>query len=726
MYYLPVETLKGIINEPVYSVNDFPFEKFKGTQIVKNRSTKNRCMYYNIPAAFDIETTTIDGYKDKKGKYVKGLEPYSFIYHWQFCLDTTVIFGRRIDDMVLFFQKLSDFLNLNEHLRLIVYVHNLAFEFQFIKDFLGIDSIFARKPHKPMKYITNNFEFRCSYFLSNMSLAKFSENSPSCYHRKLSGDDYDYKKIRTPDTPMTVYELGYCYNDVRGLCECIRDKINDENSHSIADIPLTSTGYVRRDIKKAVLPPGRGYDTKRIYRRNRELIGNLTLSIEEYRMLKKCFRGGNTHANRFFTGHIMSDVHSFDIKSSYPAVILYDYFPMKKFIEIEVPTNKEELYYYINKYCCMFTIWYKDLKAKDEYPIPYISISKCEEISLNNKELRTELLNDNGRVLKATYAQMTITEIDFNIIDKTYDFEGYVIDNFYIAERGKLPKEFRQEVMNYFHTKTILAHDESKEYEKNKSKNKLNSTYGMCVTDILNPDAIYENNNWTKKEMTEEEELEGIGKYNNYVRFLFYAGGIWITAHARRRLQIMLDIVKRNVVYTDTDSIKFIDPEKELYQKFIDRNNEILEDAKQLDISPTINEKIEINGKEIIINDTMGIWEYEGYYTKFKTLGAKKYCYYHSKKPDKFCITVSGMDKAKGAKAVKDFSGFMPGKQYSNIGRTVSYYNEAPPHEIEIQGCRFITASNVAIVDTTYKFNITDEYQKVLGYSGNNFMMEVE
>ena len=76
MYYLPVETLKGIINEPVYSVDDFPFEKFKGTQIVKNRSTKNRCMYYNIPAAFDIETTTIDGYKDKKGKYVKGLEPY--------------------------------------------------------------------------------------------------------------------------------------------------------------------------------------------------------------------------------------------------------------------------------------------------------------------------------------------------------------------------------------------------------------------------------------------------------------------------------------------------------------------------------------------------------------------------------------------------------------------------------------------------------------------------
>ena len=144
-------------------------------------------------------------------------------------------------------------MELYDTLRLIIYVHNLAYEFQFIKDFLGIDNIFARKPHKPMKYVVNNIEFRCSYFLSNMSLSKFSENSPSCYHRKLSGDDYDYTKLRTPDTSMTLSEKSYCYNDVRGLVECIRDKINDENNKSIADIPLTSTGYVRRDIKRVCI-----------------------------------------------------------------------------------------------------------------------------------------------------------------------------------------------------------------------------------------------------------------------------------------------------------------------------------------------------------------------------------------------------------------------------------------------------------------------------------------
>lgn len=723
MQTIPVETTRGIIQEIVYNVNDFPYNKIKYYPIVKTRSTKNQRKYYNVPATFDIETSLIDGVRDKKGNYIKGLEPYAFMYHWQFCIDTYVVFGRRFEELQLFFSKLREVLELYENLKLIIYVHNLAYEFQFIKDFLGIDKIFARKPHKPMKYEVDNLEFRCSYFLSNMSLAKFSENSPSCYHRKLSGDDYDYTKLRTPDTPMTLYELGYCYNDVRGLAECIWDKIHDENNKSIADIPLTSTGYVRRDIKEHVLPHARGGDKLRIYKKNRETIGNLTLTLTEYKMLKQCFRGGNTHANRFFTGHIISMVHSYDIKSSYPAVIMYDYFPMKKFRKVDI--DSKNLNYYLNKYCCLFEIWYKDLDAKIEYPIPYISISKCQELSSDNDKLGTVLLNDNGRVLKASYAKMTITEIDYNIIKKTYDYTAIAIDNFYVAERGRLPKEFREGVMKFFYDKTVLAQYPEKEYEKNKSKNKLNSSYGMCVTDIINPDVIYENCEWINEVMTYEMQEKAIEKYNKSVRFLFYAWGVWITAHARNRLQYMLYIVKENVIYIDTDSIKFIDPDGTLIAEFEKRNIAITDTNKELDVKGIVDIYIEKEGKTEHIHEVIGIWEYEKYYIKFKTLGAKKYCFYHCKKPDLFQITVSGMDKKKGAAQVKNFDGFTPGKTYSNVGRTVSYYNESPIHEIEIEGCRFKTASNVAIVDTTYTFNLTDEYQKVLGLSGNTYMLEV-
>ena len=62
--------------------------------------------------------------------------------------------------------------------------------------------------------------------------------------------------------------------------------------------------------------------------------------------------------------------------------------------------DENNLDYYLSRYCCLFEIWYKDLNAKIEYPIPYISVSKCQELSINNDKLRTELLNDNGRVLK--------------------------------------------------------------------------------------------------------------------------------------------------------------------------------------------------------------------------------------------------------------------------------------------------------------------------------------
>jgi hypothetical protein len=103
MEIIPVQTIRGIVNEVVYNINDFPYDNLKKFPKVKNRSKKNPKVYYNVPAAFDIETTLIDGVKDKKGNYIKGLEPYSFMYHWQFCIDTYVVFGRRFEELIFFF-----------------------------------------------------------------------------------------------------------------------------------------------------------------------------------------------------------------------------------------------------------------------------------------------------------------------------------------------------------------------------------------------------------------------------------------------------------------------------------------------------------------------------------------------------------------------------------------------------------------------------------------------
>ena len=263
--------------ETVYNIDDFPYLKYRQS----NRIAKKGTSYYNISCAFDIESTTIDGIKDSHEKYV--INPKGFMYHWQFCVIDTVCFGRTWEEFQTFISRLEDGLQLSDRKKLIVYVHNLSYEFQFTKDFISIESLFAKDKRKVMKCTTNGIEFRCSYFLSNMSLQKFCENSRLCTHYKMV-DTYDYKKIRTPQTPLTDEEMAYCYNDVRGLCQCVDTLLLDDN---ILTIPLTNTGYVRREFRKAMRT-----------RQNRTQFEKIALNETEYTMLRKAFRGGNTHASR--------------------------------------------------------------------------------------------------------------------------------------------------------------------------------------------------------------------------------------------------------------------------------------------------------------------------------------------------------------------------------------------------------------------------------------------
>lgn len=125
----------------------------------------------------------------------------------------------------------------------------------------------------------------------------------------------------------------------------------------------------------------------------------------------------------------------------------------------------------------------------------------------------------------------------------------------------------------------------------------------------------------------------------------------------------------------------------------------------------------------------LGVWDDDGYYKKFKTLGAKKYAYIAAEKnkktgkiEDVLHVTVSGLSKSKGAAELARGNGlddFKIGKIFTDSGRTVSYFNESDVHTIKVRDytgkdCEFTTASNIAIVDTTYTLGISDEYAAVL------------
>lgn len=696
---LEIPTINGSVEHRVHTVKDFPYNELLTLPTVRNRRNQN---FYNVSASFDIETTTILPDNDNE-------PPFAFMYHWQFCIDKKVVFGRTWEEFTYFTYQLRKFMRLSENNILVVFVHNLAFEFQFMHDFITIDSLFAKDRRKPVKLLSDGIEYRCSYFLSNMSLRKFCENSKLCTHYKLDGENFDYTKIRTSRTQLTDEEKAYCFNDVYGLCECIDTLLEHD---SIATLPLTNTGFVRRDCRLAMREnKGNWYNFTRTQ-----------LDKMQYLLCKKAFRGGNTHANRYYANTILKNVHSYDLQSSYPAWINLDYYPIGKFTEVKLNTS-EKFYEYIDKYCVVMEIEMFDIELKEDIAIPYLDIAHCEKYR--------GIINDNGRVLKADYVKISITEIDFKIIKKQYNYDCFSVNYAMYSRKGKLPIELRKKMLEYYDGKTELKGIDGKEYEYMKSKNKLNSFFGMMVTAIDNDEILFskDNNEWEIVSGNLDEQLEKF--YSNRNSFLSYQWGIYVTAHARNHLQEMLDIVGMDVIYTDTDSIKFID-EKHIAE-FEEMNEKL--------IAKCLNNDLRAYSEKDNKKYYLGIWDYEGKYERFKTLGAKKYCTVKKKKyrkrngvnsvqinvkPNKKFIkecskklfkletTVSGMSKKLGAKAVGSIENFEIGKTYHNIGRTVSYYNDENIHTITINGEEIVTASNIGIVETTYTLGVTNEYWEII------------
>lgn len=647
-----------------YNWNEFPFHILK-KDLVKSGKHK---VYQRLPMTFDIETSKVP--TDDKGHY------QAFMYLWQICLEGNVIFGRRWEQLQWFMEQVVNAYKLSEGERVVIYVHNLSFEFQFMQDFFRFTDVFAMESRSILTAKTEHLEFRCSYKLSNMSLAKWIENTPNTLHYKGVGD-LDYDTIRTPDTPLTEVEYGYGFNDVKGPYECLMELLKEDN---LATIPLTSTGYVRRDCRRAM---NKNKNNRKMFLRSR-------LSLLQYKLLRECFRGGNTAGDRYLTNIIMKNVGSYDLSSSYPFQMIARDYPLGKW-NYGVIRNLETLEEYNKKYCTIARYTFKNIRLREEKPIPYIPQSKCLALG-DDREIY------NGRILHADFLTISMTNIDFDIVKEQYEYDEIAVEEFHYSRKGLLPKELRDTIMYYFEKKSKLKGDEEHYYEYMKSKNKLNSIYGMTVTNILNTEIEYHDGEYTEKKMTEEEMEEALDKYyKNHRSFLNYSWGVFVTAYARRELEDGLNIAGLDTIYCDTDSVKYIGNHDKEFESYNERLNREC-------IKKGVVNYAEVNGKRYY----MGIFDKEHGYDEFITLGAKKYAFLQN---GKLGITVSGLSKKKGAEELERKGGlrrFQRNEVFYNSGRTIAQYNSAKVHEITVDGCTFSTASNLAIVDTTYTLGISD------------------
>lgn len=692
---------EDVIN--TYNIHDFPYDKLNTKALICKHKKKPKYLVYTF-ATFDIETTTIDNGTDT---------PFGFMYHWQMDVGGYVVTGRRWEEWVKFMLKLVEIFKTNETRNFVVYIHNEAFEFQFIRDFLnahfGGFSVFASQRRKPI-YVTtgNGIQFRCSYKLTNMSLEKAVQNELGVVHCKAAGD-LDYRIIRTADTPLNDEEYAYCVSDVVCLYELIERRLINEHDN-LESIPMTNTGYVRRDCRNSC--------RKDEDYREEFLKQEMTESV--YKLLMEAGRGGNTHANRYMSGRVWHDVDSFDVASSYPAQMFLRKFPVSKFTpygEIESMTELDDL---LSEYACLFRVIFTGLEVRDNIGMPYVAISKAtarsKHVTLDNGRVLS-VINREDRENDRGYIALTLTDVDFQIIKEQYTWDEMSISDFHIATYGYLPDALLSQVMAYFRAKTELK-DKIKEAEEReaeelenlaylyaKSKNRLNGIFGMCYTNPVHAViSINEDGEWIEDIPDIAEALRKYWKSRN--SFLVYAWGVWITAWARKHLEDLFNALGQDkVIYGDTDSGKAVDVE----QGKIDALN-----AKVRKLADERGAYCDYNGTRYY----MGVYEHENKIpiAKFKTLGSKKYVYEDEKG---LHVTISGVNKKLGAKELGSIDNFIPGFIFKDAGGLTLYYNDAEQgiHQITVNGCTMTTASNIGMVDSTYEIGITSEYAELIGYN---------
>lgn len=665
----------------------------------------------------DIETTSLFRFPDgsykcfdysKEPEFYKGVDRIAVPYIWQFGVDDTVYYGREFMELETVFKLLAD-----PDRKKIIWVHNLSFEFTFLQDIFDsytIDNMIARTVRKPIAFNVAelNLQFRCTYMLTNLSLERAAERYTDV--RKKSGD-LDYNKVRTPRTQLTETELGYCEYDIITLYNIVR--YFRRYYKRLNWIPYTQTGEVRKAYRKRI---DYGY-IKWIQKR--------VPDDAMYLRLNKAFQGGMTHPNTLYSGRTMYGVPSYDIASSYPTIMLLPMFAKGKFKRI-APECADKLNR--KNWCILYRVRYFGLKSLllNKYILGSKIVKGYNETLLGNEQKR---YFDNGRLVRADgCTELYLTEIDKDIIDVSYSYERIEIVEAYAAVKGYLPEPLIRFVIELYANKTKLKGVAGQEDFYMKQKQMLNSTFGASCTNLLKSGVEYKHGEWLTPELTAEyvhDKLEGLR--NSKTNCFLYSWAPWITAGARGRLFDVIRKFDTDVIYYDTDSIKCKDKveiERYLDEKNAEIKEQLLQTCEHFGIDPELIAPLDPEG----VPHPLGFWEKErkNYAVKFRTLGAKRYCY--ETRDGKLHTVVSGVGKNGAAALNGDIENFTDGLvfNYDTAGKLASYYSKEDQTRaciIDYTGRMYINQQRHGVVlqPTTYNMSTTEAYSAYMEELQNGF-----
>lgn len=796
-----------------------------------DRLSKDEIPVGNI-LVIDLENTVLNKYTDDRVsevfvfgcRKIKHEALYELIGSGKEYDVNDIKFVNSFLDKPVFFRTVKEVIEYLDSLSIegntIVYAHNLDYELDYIlKETLGSSieykkgkditksgyTAILRSNHAPISIILDKLptvEFRCSYALTGYSISTLA---------KMQGDEklkYDYEKIRRATDKLE--ELDHAYNDkdivVSGIAIIQKALMRREK---IEKLPLTTTSEMNRDKETFIIKHyGKGFFENLIKKRKSQLD---TTDYDFYNMVMKTRQGGLTNLNMECFNKPMQNTNSIDITSSYPYVMCNFKFPRynkeslifkgntkeqiikaTEFFEKFLLNGEKKRNNLIKGFFAWITL--ENVNAKninnEIVPLLPISINKCyNDEKYGNKNIKSI----NGKVISADRLDIRINDIDYEQILLCYDFDFKICSELYVSIKNEyLSSGEISFLFSLFTEKQKLKpYKDDKTAEYNHIKAQINANYGRKQMEIIRP--IYFLENGLVNEVSTDDILSKVNaeQYlqeinSNSVSIDIPSDGCYISSVAKLRLIKMSLLLleknkelnnkyntdyKLNIIYSDTDSLKFNIEEKEEIKKVEEDSHTFSTQGIILDINSFNNiilkevtknnkkiinknkenyrlhdylEKFNLNIKDKSIKEILqlGTWEIENSEDKikgsfltseyFKSLGAKKYATIersYNKKNDiierKIKTTISACDKLVGAKIQKycDDNNLDYIETLNLIfnlntvfdrsisGRTVAYdekRNKLELSDITVDGKPIIGSGGKMIENTNYTLGVTD------------------
>ena len=675
--------------------------------VTKGRS-KDPVYYIQQPCFLDTETSWNHDEDN----------PLGWIYQWCLEFNGQYCIGRKPSELIKELRTLHDHYELGEKKRLVCYIHNASYDHTYLykqlRDEFGDPKILAVKAHKILTALYDGIEVRCTWLLSNMSLDTWGEKLGAKV-RKLVGA-VDYELIHYQDEPLSYLDWCYMINDVAALKANVYMEMISAGD-TIANIPLTSTGYVRRDCRREAWKE-EGF---------RKWFASTRMTYETFIPAFWCYAGGLTHGNRYLAGVLLDSeklgylIGHIDFKSFYPAEDQLEYLPMSALTcyylrsETPEPLPESEIVELLNTKCCIMLVAFDTLKLKKGVTCPCLSKSKFinyEQCKFTIDEDGT-IGTDNGRVINIISGSPMIylTELDYYWVIDQYETNGLDILEVYTAERGRDRDAILKVTNEYFKGKETLPKD-CELYHK--QKNRLNAIYGMKSTNPVREDVTLDlyNGEWSEKRNLDPDHVDEVLNryYKSHNSFNFFLHGVYITSFARARLlECIRDVVGyENFCYCDTDSVFYV-KKPEIAPRLEAFNNMRIEQNKKYGLG-VVNRSGDMS--------YYGVMESESDLKKFKFLHAK--CYAFVDLNDKLSCTIAGVtadnkklptdpDYMTREQELGDIDNLRDGMTFKECGGTNSLYTDHEPDILNINGHLTEVASACIIRKTTKKIGGTVE-----------------